>query len=206
MLDTVAGFLSSNEPSTTGDGSATPTKDDDTFGSTAVADATNGESAAAGTERDELSDDSPASGTAVDDDNASIVDDAGVSVKHPETDTAATAVADTEPVEAADASGTASAVSGQLADGAVLQATSLQSTGQEMASTQQAGDTVATETDAEKIVTERDRVEAFQASTHSPQPIKNRPAWSAGSPAPPSSSATTLRSSSTPATTEVRTL
>ena len=115
MLDLIAGDRSTDRLPTTGGGPARPAGDDDTVGSAAVADPAENRSAAAGGNHDERSADSPAIGAANKDASAAAVDAAGVPVKHPKTDAAATTVVDIEPTDAA-AAGIASAVSGQLAD------------------------------------------------------------------------------------------
>ena len=197
MLDLIAGDQSGNRLPTTGGGSARPTGDDDTVGSAAVADPAKNRSTAASGIHDERSADSPAIEAADKDASAAAVNAAGVPVKHPETDTAATTVVDIEPTDAA-AAGIVSAVSGQLADRGESRIAPRPATGRGGAGERQATDTGTAETGAEKIVTAGERVGVFQASAHSPRLSKNR---SAGSPIPPGSIAATLRLSSRSAVT-----
>ena len=198
MLDLIAGDRSTDRLPTTGGGPARPTGDDDTTGIAAVADPAENRSAAAGGNHDERSADNPAIGAAGKDINTAAVDAAGVPVKHPETDAAATTVVDIEPTDAAAAGGTAAAVSGQLADRGASRIAPRPATGRGRAGARQATDTGTAETGAEKIVAAGERVGVFQASAHSPRLSKNR---SAGSPIPPGSIAATLRLSSRSAVT-----
>ena len=198
MLDLIAGDRSTDRLPMTGGGPARPTGDDDTTGIAAVADPAENRSAAAGGNHDERSADNPAIGAADKDASAAAVDAAGVPVKHPETDAAATTVVDIEPTDATAAGGTAAAVSGQLADRGASRIGPRPATGRGGAGARQATDTGTAETGAEKIVTAGERVGVFQASAHSPRLSKNR---SAGSPIPPGSIAATLRLSSRSAVT-----
>lgn len=198
MLDLIAGDRSADRLPMTGGGPARPTGDDDTVGSAAVADPAENRSAAAGGNHDERSADSPAIGAADKDASAAAVDAAGVPVKHPETDAAATTVVDIEPTDAAATGGTATAVSGQLADRGASRIAPRPAIGRGGAGARQATDTGTAETGAEKIMTAGERVGVFQASAHSPRLSKNR---SAGSPIPPGSIAATLRLSSRSAVT-----